>query len=201
MSIVRGAARTATAEARRCAARSTAEELKSEAVGFRCCYGAPNAARVSEPALGTPYKEVEVTIEELQKLLESSPQTKALAEKVTFFKNPEGARTVIERGDGNLMGFTLTTSPLEWQPARGTKLLVLSARSGEKTSFVVAYYVTPDRKLLAGSFVMKNEPGPIALAYAPSIRPRVHFSSCWGCAGETGKILFREPEELVLLQP
>jgi hypothetical protein len=29
----------------------------------------------------------------------------------------------------------------------------------------------------------------------------LHFSTCWGCPGETGKILFRKPERPVILQP
>ena len=48
---------------------------------------------------------------------------------------------------------------------------------------------------------MKNEPGPVALAYSDDIRPRLHFSSCWGCPGETGKILFRRPERVAIVQP
>jgi hypothetical protein len=54
---------------------------------------------------------------------------------------------------------------------------------------------------LAASFVMQNEPGPVAIAYSESIRPRLHFSSCWGCPGETGKILFRAPERVAIFQP
>ena len=54
---------------------------------------------------------------------------------------------------------------------------------------------------LASSFVLQNEPGPVALAYSPDIKPRVHFSTCWGCPGETGKALFRKPETVVIVQP
>jgi hypothetical protein len=73
---------------------------------------------------------------------------------------------------------------------------------------VVAYYVIKkDTYQLAASFIMDDEPGPIAFAYDNYIRPRFHFSSCWGCpegaetSSETGKILFREPEQVVILQP
>jgi hypothetical protein len=79
--------------------------------------------------------------------------------------------------------------------------LVVCGRSGKKTAFVVAYFLGATPPKLAGSFIMKNEPGPIALAYAQSIRPRMHFSGCWGCPGETGKLLFRPKENVVLLQP
>ncbi|MCC6898276.1 MAG: hypothetical protein IT377_04840 [Polyangiaceae bacterium] len=48
---------------------------------------------------------------------------------------------------------------------------------------------------------MKNEPGPVAFAYSGYIRPRLHFSTCWGCPGETGKLLHREPDAVVIVQP
>jgi hypothetical protein len=169
-------------------------------VGFRCCYGAPNAASLKEPTLGPAYREVELTLPELKELLASHDKTRALQKELRMFK-PEAARTVLSRGPGQTMGFTLTTQAVEWQPTRGSRFLVVAGRSGKKTSFVLAYFLSEEKKSLAGSFIMNNEPGPIALAYAESIRPRIHFSSCWGCPGETGKVLFREPEELVLLQP
>lgn len=196
--VARGAPTQAPGNERRCARRFAAD--KSDSVGFRCCYGAPNARSIKEPTLGPPYKEVELGEDELRKLLETDERTKALAKDAQLFK-PEAARTVLARGPGETMGFTLTTHAITWQPERGSEYLIVAGRSGEKTSFVLAYFVAGKRKSLAGSFIMKNEPGPIALAYASSIRPRVHFSSCWGCPGETGKILFRPPEELVLLQP
>jgi hypothetical protein len=196
--VVRGSKAQSPAKERRCSRRRVAE--KEEAIGFRCCYGAPNARAQKEPTLGPPYTEVELTKADLEKLLESDARTRALAKDVTVFK-PEAAQTVLARGPGETMGFTLTTQAVSWQPDRGSRFLVVTGRSGAKTSFVLVYFDFDKKKTLAGSFIMKNEPGPIALAYASSIRPRIHFSSCWGCPGETGKVLFRPPEELVLLQP
>jgi hypothetical protein len=195
--VVRGAGKLPAGQ-RRCARRRGEEE--NEPVGFRCCYGAPNAASLKEPVLGKAYQEVELTLAELKVLLSSDEKTKALQHEVRMFK-PEAAGTVLSRGQGQANGFTLTTRAVEWQPTRGSRILVVAGRSGKKTSFVLAYFMSEEKKTLAGSFIMNNEPGPIALAYAESIRPRIHFSSCWGCPGETGKVLFREPEELVLLQP
>ncbi len=196
--VARGAPQSAPSKNARCAHRFSPE--KGEQVGFRCCYGAPNARAMKEPVIGRPYEEVEITKAELTALLEADEKTKHLAKDVSVFK-PEAARTVLARGPGETMGFTLTTNAIRWQPDRGSLFLVVAGKSGEKTSFVLAYFLAGEKKTLAGSFIMKNEPGPIALAYADSIRPRVHFSSCWGCPGETGKVLFRPPEELVLLQP
>src|SRR5690606_1763172 len=92
--VVRGSKAQSPANERRCSRRRTAD--KDEAVGFRCCYGAPNARALKEPTLGPPYTEVELTKAELTKLLESDERTKHLAKDVTLFK-PEAAQTVRAR--------------------------------------------------------------------------------------------------------
>ncbi len=199
--VLRGGPADSSAADRRCARRFSETEIETREIGFRCCYGAPNARHLPEPEMGEAYREVDVSLADLAKLLASDPVTAPLAKDATFFRSPDGARTVFERGPRDAQGFTLTTKPLEWQPERGLKLLVVAGRSGERTSFVAAFHVAGETRVLAASFIMKNEPGPVALAYAPSIRPRLHFSTCWGCPGETGKLLFRPPEEFVMLQP
>ena len=132
-----------------------------------------------------------------------SPQsTRDLAKDVKFFREPDSAETVIARGPGDKKGFLFTTTPLGWSPVAGTDFLVASARAGENTSFVVAFYALGgDDYRLAASFIMKNEPGPVALAYSDDIRPRLHFSTCWGCPGETGKVIFRRPERVAIVAP
>jgi hypothetical protein len=203
LAVVRGAAADAPAEDHRCAARhGVPATTRDEKIGFRCCEGPQNARVVPEPALGDAYQKVHLGPERLVDLLKSDPLTQSLAKDVRFFREPDSAETVVSRGPGDRKGFAFTVAPLRWNPAPGTDLLVLVGRSGESTSFVVAYYVLGDDSYrLAGSFVMKNEPGPVALAYSDDIRPRLHFSTCWGCPGETGKILFRKPERVAIVEP
>jgi hypothetical protein len=196
--VVRGAPEGTSPGERRCARRRP--QSKDQAVGFRCCYGAPNAQAMKEPSLGPAYKAVEISEKELTELVLRDVRTAPLAKELALFK-PEAAKTVLARGPGDSMGFTLTTHGVLWQPVRGSEFLVVTGKSAQRTAFVLVYSVAGDDKTLAGSFIMKNEPGPIALAYAQSIRPRMHFSGCFGCPGETGKVLFRPPEEVVLLQP
>jgi hypothetical protein len=200
---VRGAAADAPAEEHRCAARhGFSASVKDPHVGFRCCAGPPNARMLPEPALGDAYAKVHLGPERLVELLKSDPVTRELAKDVKFFREPDSAETVVSRGPGDRKGFSFTVSPLHWNPVPGADLLVLTGRSGENTSFVVAYFILADNSYkLAASFVMKNEPGPVALAYSDDIRPRLHFSTCWGCPGETGKILFRKPERIAIVEP
>ena len=201
--VARGAPADAAASAHRCAARFIVDGDRADpAVGFRCCGGAPNAARIKEPKGGTTFEKTKLSAERLAELLGGDPSTRELTKDVKFFREPEAANTVLSRGPGETKGFSLTVAPLLWQPIPGAEYLLVAARSGENTSFVVAYYALGEGQYrLASSFVMKNEPGPVALAYTNDIKPRLHFSSCWGCPGETGKILHRRPDQVVILQP
>jgi hypothetical protein len=203
VSLVRGAAASAPAAEHRCAARHpTPPTERSESLGFRCCWGAPNAKSLEEPKAGETFKKTKLTAERLSALLLASPETKELAKDVKFFRDPDSAETVVSRGPGDRKGFSFTVAPLLWNPTAGAEFLLVTARSGDSTSFVLAYYVRGDDDYgLAASFVMKDEPGPVAFAYSNDIRPRLHFSTCWGCRGETGKILFRPPERVAILQP
>lgn len=200
--VLRGSPHGAAPAERRCARRLADGEttVASEPVTFRCCYGAPNAQRLKDPEEKVAFREVDLPLSELGSLLGASERTKELTQDLAYF-HEDAASTVLARGPGDTMGFALTTRAVVWSPAQGVEILVVAGRSGARTAFVVAYFTAGSERVLAGSFIMKNEPGPIALAYATSIRPRMHFSGCWGCPGETGKLLFRPPESLVLLQP
>jgi hypothetical protein len=200
---VRGAPSGTPTERHRCAARDAEEPTtKNSQLGFRCCSGAPNAARVVEPKLEATFKKAKLSSDELSKLLAKYPETQELATDIRFFKEPDSAETVVSRGPGDRKGFSFTVQPLLWNPAPGAEFLLVSARSGENRSFVVAFHVLGDGEYrLASSFILRNEPGPVAFAYDGFLRPRLHFSTCWGCPGETGKILFRKPERPVILQP
>jgi hypothetical protein len=200
---VRGAASAAPGRAHRCAARQGIDaDTKVKDLGFRCCAGAPNAASVIEPKADVTFKKTRIGLEELAKLLAKEPATQEIARDLRFFKDPDSAETVVARGPGDRKGFSFTVAPLLWNPVPGAEFLLVSGRSGENLSFVVAFYVIGESEYrLASSFIMRGEPGPVAFAYDNSIRPRLHFSTCWGCLGETGKILFRKPERAVILQP
>jgi hypothetical protein len=200
---VRGGGRSGPASAYRCARREVVDpETVSDDLGFRCCGGAPNAAKTREAKLGVNFRKLRLKSARLEQLLASHPRTKWLARDVKFFREPDAANTVVARGPGDRKGFSFSVTPMIWNPAAGAEYLLVSARSGEDTSFVLAYHVVGDDEYaLAASFVMRGEPGPIAFAYSQYIRPRLHFSDCWGCPGETGKILFRKPDSVAILQP
>jgi hypothetical protein len=200
--VVRGAFGEAGDQHRCSGRRGVSPEAHENDLGFRCCSGAPNAAIVPEPKLGETFEKVRLTADRLEKLLAADAQTQSIAHNIKFFKEPDSAQAVIDRGPGDRKGYSFTVAPLKWNPVPGAEFVLIAARSGDDTSFVVALHVLgAEDYRVAGSFIMKNEPGPVAFAYDGFIRPRLHFSTCWGCPGETGKILFRKPERAVILQP
>jgi hypothetical protein len=190
--VTRGAGRKAPSYEHRCAARRGLDaDTKADDLGFRCCSGAPNAAVVQEPKLGQTFVRAKISAGELEKLFEADSRTASIAKDVKFFREPDAANTVIARGPGDKKGFIFTAAPLVWNPVAGSEYLVVVGRSGDDTSFVVVFHVLGEGQYsLASSFIMKNEPGP-----------RLHFSTCWGCPGETGKILHRSPDSVVIVQP
>ncbi len=201
--VVRGGAKGATETDFRCARREPlGAETRTSDIGFRCCRGAPNAARVEEPKLGKSFTRHDLPLADLVALLRANPRTRSLAEDVTYFKSPDAANTVVERGSPDRQGLEFGSTPLLWNPAPGAEYLLVTARSGKDTSFVVAFYATSKHEFsLAASFVMKGEPGPVAFAYADSLRSRLFFTPCWRCAGENGRILYRDPDTVALVQP
>lgn len=203
MGILRGGTAQAAPEDHRCAARTALRpSAHAEEVGFRCCKGAPNAAIVAEPTLGKAYEKSSLNAQQLERLIAKDPSTQSLAPGVQLFREPEAADAVVEKGSGDKKGLTFSVSAEVWNPSVGVRFMVVPGKSGKDTSFVLAYYISgKDEFSLAASFIMKNESGPVALAFDDSIRPRMFFSTCWGCPGETGKILFREPESVAIVQP
>jgi formylglycine-generating enzyme required for sulfatase activity len=202
LAIVRGASATATPPQRRCAHRDAAPITPQADVGFRCCYGAPNGARVLPPRLGATFTKVSLPLAELARLLASDPATRPIAHDLHYFEDAAAIEAVLARGNADRRGSLLTSAPLAWNPVAGVELLVVAARSGESTSFVIVVDTLGDgSRRLASSFIMEDERGPVVLAYDGAIRSRVQFSTCWGCPGETGKVVYRDPDRAVISQP
>jgi hypothetical protein len=155
---------------------------------------------VTLPRLGRAFASAELSAAELSRLLAASPATRHIARDLIYFDSAEARERVAPNGQRE--GLILISTPLLWNPAAGVDLLVVTGRSGAATSFVVAFDVLADgSRPLASSFIMLEEPGPVVLAYEPSRRARLEFSTCWGCLGETGRVLYRDPDSTLITQP
>jgi hypothetical protein len=154
------------------------------------------------PRLGSPFGKAALPLPELARLLAADPATVSIARDLRYFDEPAATTTVLERSRGDRQGLLFNSAPLAWNPVAGVELLVVAARSGASTSFVVVVDALGDgSRHVASSFIMEGEPGPVVFAYNGHIRPRLNFSTCWGCPGETGEILYRDPDRAVILQP
>src|SRR5439155_18286497 len=106
-------------------------------------------------------------------------------QSIRYFSEPDDPATVLKRGrasPADTEGFTLTTSPLLWNPAPGEEIVVVLGHAA-KDSFIVALYRLPDNRYrLASSLLLVNDAGPFVVAYHPEVRERLVWSSCWKCA-------------------
>jgi len=203
---VRGSAPAAEAPEHRCAHRialGAADHAKD--LGFRCCRtpanGSPNAAAIPAPRLGPTARKAQIDPVQVAGIFEGFAALSAIRAPVRFFSEPDDTATVLRRGGGaDLEGFTLTTSPLVWNPAPGDEVLVVLGKTS-KDSFLVALYRLPGgRYRIASSLVMLGDTGPFALGYRQEVRERIIWSSCWKCRGEEGTISLRDGKRIIIVQ-
>lgn len=201
LAVLRGATAKGAATEHRCARRQpTNPKSHGGDIGFRCCSGPPNAAAIEPPKALPTIRRVKLDEAQVNDMIQSVPQLAHLG-KVTFFKEPDDVDIVMARGDAGRGGNTLTTSALLWSPQLGEELLVLAGRGQSGSSFIAALYRLPhDRYRLASSFVLKDDAGPIVLGFNGWVRNRVQWSTCWGCLGEEGAVIYREPGRVVIEQ-
>jgi hypothetical protein len=185
----------------RCARREPADETaKGTEIGFRCCGGPPNAAKIVRPALLPAFRTAKLDASQVTNMVKSVQQLADLGD-VTFFREPDDVNRVVARGDAGKQGNTLTTSPLLWSPMLGEELLVLTGLGSSGSSFIAAFYRLPnDRVRLASSFVLKNDSGPVVLGYNNWTKNRLVWTTCLGCLGEEGLVVHREAGRVVIEQ-
>jgi hypothetical protein len=206
---VRGASRAAAAVDHRCAHRSVvAPTASGDELGFRCCYGPANSAAIASPQWEDTIKRIDLSREQLAELLASNPRLESLAKDIVYFNESAASDTVIRRGKargtdaGALPENTyLTTSPVLWNPVPGERILLVTGRSGDNRSFIVAFHEVPGGRYRVGSaMTMEDEVGPVVLVYNPFVRRKLQWTTCWECFGSTGNITYRDENRVVITQ-
>lgn len=206
---VRGAGPKAADVDHRCAHRSVvAPDSHADNLGFRCCYGDPPKTTIPSPDWEDTIKRIDLPTDELAKLFSSSERLKPLAKDIVYFNEEASSGTVMRRGKargtdaGDVPDNTyLTTSPVIWNPVPGERILLVTGRSGDKTSFIVAFHQLPDQRYRVGTaMIMEDEVGPVVLVYNPFVRRKLHWTTCWECYGATGNVTYREENRVVITQ-
>jgi hypothetical protein len=193
--------------ARRCAARSsaTAEDMAG-AMALRCCHGERNDATVPAPEAKPAFRRTDMDAAALGRIFASVPELARIRDGVKLFEAAD-VKAVVSRRDPktgaerNLAeGIHFATQPILWSPEPGVELLVASGRA-KRTSFVVALFTLPRGEYrFASSFLLLDEPSPTVLAWEPSHKRDLRWSTCWGCAGEQGAVSLRDDGRAVIVQ-
>lgn len=191
--------------ARRCAARATSVTKGMPGqMAFRCCHGDRNTATVPEIEAKPAFRRTEMEPGELARIFAELPELKRISEGVKFYDDSD-VKAVVARAGGKddtnrAEGISFATAPILWSPELGVELLVASGRS-KKTGFVVALWPLPQGKYrFASSFLFLDDPSPVVLAWEPSHRRELRWTTCWGCAGEQGAVSLRDDGRAVIVQ-
>jgi len=206
---VRGAGPKAADVDHRCAQRSVVDpESKADDLGFRCCYGKANEVTIASPDWEDTIKRIDFPTEKLAELFSSNKRLARLSKDLVYFNEEAAADTVMRRGRargtdaGDVPENTyLTTSPVVYNPVPGERILLVTGRSGDKTSFIVAFHQLPGgRHRVGAAMIMENEVGPVVFVYNPYVRRKLHWTTCWECYGATGNVTYRQENRVVITQ-
>lgn len=200
---VRGARSDAAGPDHRCAHRLGVDASASaDDLGFRCCYGAPNAKTIPSPEWQQTYRRAELPIAELSTIVGAVPSLAPYANELAYFGEDSASRTVLSRGDAGAApdNVTLTTAPILWSPVPGEELLVIAAQSG-KNSVIAAFHKLPDgRYRVASTLLLRGERGPLVLGFNGYVRKRLSWAICWDCPSESGNVTYRDDNRVVITQ-
>jgi hypothetical protein len=171
---------------------------------FRCCHGDRNDATIAPIEARPAFRTTTMSADELARILSETPALTRISEGVRLFSE-ENVKMILERSGASPVGITFTTSPIVWSPAVGVELLVATGRA-KKTGFIVALWTVPSSAgsgpsyRFASSFLLLNDASPIALAYEPSRRKELRWTTCWGCTGGQGGVIVRDDGRVVVVQ-
>jgi formylglycine-generating enzyme required for sulfatase activity len=192
-------------KAHRCAARarsSIASEKNAPStsrMAFRCCHGDRTDAAIAPIGTLPAFRKTNLEASDLVKIFAQVPELSRISENVRLYSDAD-VKTILARSSSDGDGIVFATSPIVWSPEPGVELLVATGRA-KKTGFVVALHPLPhDKYRFASSFLLLNEPLPVALAYEPSRRKELRWTTCWNCAGEQGGVGLRDDGRTVIVQ-
>lgn len=189
--VVRGARFDQPLASHRCDMRGGLAPRSEVGAAVRCCYGGdPSAAAYPEVATHPVFRAAELDDAALRAALAGIPELAAYAEDFTLHDAEDGDRA-LARGNAvrdALAGWELAEGPFFWSPTAGDELLVFSGRSAGGTLIAALYRLSDGTYVHGGAFVLAGEDAPIAISRTPPSRGELHWTACFGCAGESGVI-------------
>jgi hypothetical protein len=148
-----------------------------------------------------PFKKTTLALDELTKSVEAAPELAKLGGDVAMFEPGDNPYLRRSKADPTTRdGYVITPLPVLWSPRDGVQLLVVTGR-GKEGSFVAAWWALPEGGYrLASAFVMLGEVAPVALAFRPTERGMLGWTTCWRCDGEMGHVALRDDDTVVIVQ-
>ena len=200
---VRGAARSAGDLDRRCAHRASVSPSSEDAdLGFRCCGGEPNAATIAAPKKLANFEKATLSPSDLGSMFASTKELSKLGRDIKYFDPETSPKEVAQKGDAgpDPKGYELVTHPLAWRPVPGEDIVVVTGQAGEDSFIVALFKLADGRYRVASSLVLRQDPGPVVLAYDRSVDGRLEWATCFHCPGESGRITYRDDKRVVITQ-
>lgn len=202
--VVRGGRPDSSLASHRCGARHVKNPAGGgRALAFRCCGG--EAPSVSYPDVGVRrlWRDLEdVGAERWREILASVPELAPYAQDFVPYGETAALRALARGGASEEdMQWELTRHPFAWSPSTGEEVWIVSGRGGD-VSLLAALYTHPDGSFshAASFFVREEEPPPFAVLRTRASRGELLWSTCWGCAGESGVVRFAEDATIVIAQ-
>jgi hypothetical protein len=202
--VIRGAGRDAAATQHRCAARRTsAPAAPGLELAFRCCGGDVPTVTYPREVSRRQAREEPMTAAQIAELIRQTPELERwnLREGLQLFL-PAAITEVMNHGATSVQNhpeYIFTVNPVRWSPTFGEDVLIFAGKS-RVGSWIAALYVLPNgRYRHASSFLLRDDPQPIAIAYGAA-RREVAWASCWGCGGESGAVVYNDENRVVVVQ-
>jgi len=148
------------------------------------------------------FREQKIELPELRRMLASMPELARFARTFMPFDEDEVDRALARGATTRtgIPGWSIAKEVLIWSPRYGDEVWVV-AGAAEGSAIVAAFYPMPDGTFRhAASFVLSDEPLPIAIAYSAGSQRELLWSACWGCGGEGGAITYRDDARVAVVQ-
>lgn len=202
--VVRGGRPDSSPASHRCGARHVKNPAGGgRALAFRCCGG--EAPGVAYPDVGVRrmWRDLEdVSDARWREILGAVPELAPYASDFSAYGETAALRALARGGASESdMQWELTRHPFAWSPSTGEEVWIVSGAGGG-VSLLAALYPHPDGSFShAASFLVREEePPPFAVLRTRAARGELLWSTCWGCAGESGVVRFDEDATIVIAQ-
>jgi len=128
----------------------------------------------------------------LQRAIAAIPRFAELANGFTL-QSAADADAALRRGSrhrGHVDPWTIMPASFAWSPAPDTELWVLNGRSGGHAMLAVLRALPDGRVEHAASLIIDEPDSSLAVGAAAAYPKQLVWSTCYGCPGEGGAVVF-----------